>query len=179
MLRRLTCAIFLALAGFIGGCAQTPQTSYSTRNTQFDLDLQSTVRGQSNDLLEMTQQLQSFAQKGFLTPQKLTRELETTASQIDQIQMNVPTLLADQDVEIAELRQQVRRGTASDETLKTRAMQVSTYRTALLASLNASATRTASTLHALRSTKLNNQRLRLRALDQDLGAVRSMIEMQM
>ena len=179
MLRRLTCAIFLGLAGFIGGCATNSEPSFSTRNAQVELDLHSAVRGQSNELLGMTQQLQTYAKQGFKAPQKLTRELDNTASQIDQIQMNIPTLLAAQDVEISDLRQEVRNGTTSKADLKTRKMQVSIYRTALLASLNASATRTAATLDALRGTRLNNQKLRMHALENDLKAVRSMIELQM
>ena len=179
MFRRITCALFLGFAGFIGGCSETSDTHFSTRNAQEELDLHSAVRGQSNELLGMTQQLQVFAKQGFASPKKLTRELDDTASQIDQIQMNIPTLLAAQDVEIEDLRQQVRNGTASKDALKLRAMQVSTYRTALLASLNASAARTASTLNALKTTKLNNQRLRMHALDSDLKAVRSMIELQL
>lgn len=179
MIRRLTCAIFLGFAGFIGGCSDTSDAVFSTRNAHEELDLHSTVRGQSNALLNMTDELYTLAQRNQVSPKKLDRELDSAASQVDQMQMNLPTLLAAQDVEIADLRQQVSTGASTKSALADRTQRITVYRKALLASIKASKVRTGSALNAMQAKPQTDQTQRIQALDADLGDMRSMIEMQL
>ena len=96
--------------------------------------------------------------------------------------MNLPSLLAAQDVEIADLRQQVTDGALDKATLKARTKDIATYRKALLGSLNAIAARAGSTVQALNGSGRNDL-MQLSGpaqdLSRDLEAVRTMIEMQL
>ena len=98
--------------------------------------------------------------------------------------MNLPSLLAAQDVEIADLRQQVTDGALDKATLKARTKDIATYRKALLGSLNAIAARAGSTVQALNGSGPGRDDLMqlsgpAQDLSRDLEAVRTMIEMQL
>lgn len=179
MFRGFAFGVLIAAAGIVSGCVATDDIEFSARNAQVELDLHSFVRGQSNELLEKTQNLLSSAQRGAMSPRKMGRNLESTVNLMDQIHMNLPSLLADQDVEIADMRQQVRDGSLNKAVLKQRSNDIQTYRKALLASLNASAVRAASTVEVLKLS--GNQELTSPAhdLSRDLHAARTMIEMQL
>jgi hypothetical protein len=184
-MRRSICGVFLGLAVVVGGCSNTSEATFATRNAQVELDLHSLVRSQSNELLMMTQSLEGRATSGLSSVKKLDRDLEMSTTQMDQIHMNLPSLLADQDVEIAELRQDVSNGLASRAELKQRMKAIHTYRKALMTSLDASATRAAATFNALSSGQLTRhgnltvQKHRTQDLARDLKDARTMIAMQL
>jgi hypothetical protein len=184
-MRRSICGIFLGLAVVVGGCSHTSEATFATRNAQVELDLHSLVRSQSNELLMMTKNLESHATSEFSSIKKLDRDLEMSTTQMDQIHMNLPSLLADQDVEIAELRQDVSNGLATKDHLNQRMQAIQTYRKALLSSLDASATRASATFNALSSAQatrhgnLTVQKHRTQDLARDLKDARTMIAMQL
>lgn len=177
-MNRVMCAVFLWLTSFIVGCVQPAETSFAARNDQVELDLHSLVRGQSNALLSMTLALEKSAAKGFSSPRKLGETLVDSIDQMDQIQINLPSLLADQDVEIADLRQDP----ANKSTLKARYKAMRDYRGALIQSLGASQTRAQQTVKALQASGRADLIPHLRdaqILSRDLNAARVMIQMQM
>lgn len=177
---RLTCAVFLWLTSFLVGCVQPADVTFAARNDITELKLDSLVRGQANALLSMTQDLETQAKRGFNAPRKLSQTLEDSIAQMDQIQMNLPALLADQDVEIAELRQAVSKKTAQNSELKMRYEAMQNYRNGLLKSLDASAARTALTLRALQGSGGASAYVQdAKTLSRDLDAARSMIQLQM
>ena len=152
------------------------------KNKIVELDLHSLVRGQSNELLSMTEALQKNASRSFSSPGKLSETLEESIVQMDQIHMNLPTLLADQDVEIAAMRQAVADKTTSKSVLKARYEAMRAYRTALIQSLDSSAARTTQTLRALQASERSDLMPLMqdaKILSRDLNAARTMIQMQM
>ncbi len=182
MIRGLACSILIGLTGVLAGCSSSGDATFATRNAQVEFDLYSFVRGQSNDLLDITQDLQIAVKKSNPSPRKLDRDLENSVTLMDQIHMNLPSLLAAQDVEIAELRQKVADGTIDKTILKARTSDMQTYRKALLASLDASASHAAFTVDALiGSTNPDLMQLSnpAKALSRDLRAARTMIQMQL
>ena len=182
MYRGLACGIAIAVTGLVAGCVTQDEASFSARNAQVEIDLRSYVRGQSNELLELTERLLSTSQKSKTSSRKMGRTLDETITLMNQIHMNLPSLLAAQDVEIADLRQQVTNGALDKATLKTRTNDIATYRKALLRSLNASAARAGSTVQALNGLGRDDL-MQLSGIAQDLSrdleAVRTMIEMQL
>jgi hypothetical protein len=143
------------------------------------------VRGQSNDLLSLTQNLETRAKRNFTSPQKLDRDLERAVTHMDQLHMNLPALLAAQDVEIAELREMLSNDAISKSALKGRAQEIQTYRKGLLGSLNASVARATLTSQALLNAQssgraeLGRQTRTAQDLTRDVKAARTMIEMQL
>ena len=186
-MRTLACGVLIGALGLVAGCSSMSEPSFATRNAEanLDLDLQSLVRAQSNDLLSLTQDLESYGKRGFTSAKRLTRDLEKTVIHMDQLHMNLPALLAAQDVELAELRDGVSNGIAQKSTLKARGQEIQTYRKALLGSLNASAVRANSTAQQLTATldggrtDLQPQAQAAHSLARDLDSARSMIEMQL
>lgn len=172
----------VALTTLVAGCSDVTDTSFSARNAQVELDLHSLMRSQSNELLSMAQKLDVSSKQGFTSPRKLSRSLNDAVMQMDQIHMNLPSLLAAQDVEIADLRQQVREGVMAKSVLETRTQAIDVYRKGLLGSLDASAARAKSTFNALAATNrhdLSNQTDQASGLSRDLQAARTMIYMQL
>ena len=182
MIRKVTCAVFLGLSSILAGCGEPTEPSFAMKNEIVELDLHSLVRGQSNELLSMTEALQKNASRSFSSPRKLSETLEESIVQMDQIHMNLPTLLADQDVEIATMRQAVADKTTSKSALKARYEAMRAYRTALIQSLDSSAGRTSQTLRALQASErpdLMPLMQDAKILSLDLNAARTMIQMQM
>ena len=182
MSRRITCAVFLGLSGFLAGCMDPAEPSFAMKNEQVELDLHSLVRGQSNELLAMTTDLKKTASRALASPRKLGQTLEDSIVQMDQLHMNLPTLLADQDVEIAEMRQGVIDKTMSKSALKARYEAMRAYRSALIQSLESSAARTTQTIQALQSSNRADLKPLVQdahTLSRDLNAARTMIQMQM
>jgi len=174
--------IFVALCSLAAGCSPATEPTFSARNVQVELDLHSLVRLQSNELLGMMQDLEAARKANFRSPRKLERALTDGIAQMDQIHMNLPSLLAAQDVEIADLRQDVKKGLASKAILNTRSDEIERFRRALLGSLKASAARTDITLNALSDPQhqtLSDQRQQTIGLARDLSDARSMIELQL
>jgi len=175
-----TGALLVALSAFTAGCAGGPDAGIATRNVQTNFDLQSVVRGQSNELLALSQTLEEFAQAEFVSLRRFDRELTKAVAQMDQVDMNLPSLLAMQDVELAELSQLIADGLAEDSDHSRRAGEIQTYRRALLASLKASGSRVTLTANALRAHEfLTAQRDLAEDLTRDLNAAQVMIEMQL
>ena len=129
--------------------------------------------------------LESHALRNFASSKRLNRDLEETVTHMDQLHMNLPALLAAQDVELAELREGVLKGAIEKAALKSRGQDIQTYRKALLGSLDASAARAnlaAQKLTAIHSTgrsDLGEQTQTANGLARDLKAARTMIEMQL
>lgn len=186
-MRILACGLVLGFAGFTAACSGVSEPSFATRNAEanLDIDLQDLVRAQSNELLALTQDLEGHTKRGFTSSKRLERDLEDTVTHMDQLHLNLPALLAAQDVELAELRAGIVNGTAQKSTFKARTQGIQTYRKALLGSLDASASRAnvaAQTLaNALRTgrTDLGRQSHTAHGLARDLKAARTMIEMQL
>ncbi len=182
MIRKITCAGFLGLASFLAGCGEPSEPSFAIKNEVVDLNLHSLVRGQSNELLSMTEALHLNASRTFTSPRKLSDALDESIVQMDQIHMNLPTLLADQDVEIAALRQAVANKTESKTALKARYEAMRAYRASLIQSLQSSAARTDQTLQAIQTSgrpDLMPLMQDAKFLSRDLNAARTMIQMQM
>ncbi|MEP5155168.1 hypothetical protein [Planktotalea sp.] len=181
-MNRAICGIFLGFSGLVTGCTGVSEPTFATRNAEanLELDLQSVVRTQSNELLALTQALQAHGVRNFNATKKLNRDLDETAAHMDQLHLNLPALLASQDVELAELRE-----TANKAAVKERVQAIQAYRKALLASLNASAARaneTAEKMIAAETTgrqDLKDPSVNAQYLARDLEAARTMIEMQL
>ncbi len=186
-MRKILCGIILGTSGLLAGCSGVSEPSFAMRNAEanLDLDLQSLVRTQSNDLLALTQELESHAKRDFASSKRLDRDLEEAATQMDQLHMNLPALLAAQDVEIAELREGIRQGTVQKTALNARSKSVQSYRKALLGSLIASASRAnltavgLSEAHQSGRTDLAHHSQTATDIARDLKAARTMIEMQL
>lgn len=186
-MRTLACGFLLAFTGAITGCTGMTEPGFATRNAEanLDLDLQSLVRSQSNDLLALTQDLEAHAKRDFSSSKRLNRDLEETVTHMDQLHMNLPALLATQDVELAELREGVDDGDVQKSALSARGKEIQTYRKALLGSLDASAQRVNATAQLLLSTfetgrgDLDPHLRTAQDLARDLKAARTMIEMQL
>lgn len=182
MIRKMTSAGFLGLASLLAGCGEPSEPSFAMKNEVVELDLHSLVRGQSNELLSMTEALQKSASRTSTSPNKLSDALEESIVQMDQIHMNLPTLLADQDVEMATLRQAVADKTASKSALKVRYEAMRAYRASLIQSLQSSSARTDQTLQAIQTSgrpDLMPLMQDAEILSRELNAARAMIQMQM
>lgn len=180
--RPLLGLVMLGFAALSAGCTQSNQVEFASRNAQSDLDLNGIVRGQSNELLNMAVDLETSAKNNFPAPKRLRRTLNDAIAQSDQVSLNLPSLLAAQDVELADLRAQVSDGTAGKTTLKERESAIQTYRKALIGSLDGSAKRaayTAQTLQASTQPGLGEQAQIAQDLAQDLKDARTMIAMQL
>jgi hypothetical protein len=181
-MHRAICGLFLGFSSLITGCTTVSEPTFASRNAEanLDLDLQSIVRSQSNDLLALTEALQAHGARNFSATKKLDRDLDETATHMDQLHLNLPALLASQDVELAELRE-----TASKTTLKERMQAIQAYRKALLVSLTSSASRANDAAqkmmqaHASGRTELSTPTQNAQNLARDLKSARTMIEMQL
>lgn len=184
-MRIVASLILLGLSFLISGCTNSPDTTFATRNAEVDFDLQSIVRTQSNDMLSLTSDLKNHAISGFRSAKKLDRDLEKTVIHMDQLHMNLPALLAAQDMELAELRDMINKGMADQNALTLRAQEVQTYRKSLVGSLDASAKRANITAISLESNyatgraDLASPTHTAQDLVRDLRAARTMIEMQL
>ena len=186
-MRKVISGLLLGFSGLVAGCTGVTEPSFAMRNAEanLDYDLQSLVRTQSNDVLALTQALEAHALRDFAVDKKLSRDLEETATHMDQLHMDLPSLLAAQDVELAELREGIANGTIQKATLKSRAQSIQTYRKALLGSLNASASRATAAAQKLMSafnagrSDLATHSNTANGLSRDLSAARTMIEMQL
>lgn len=184
-MRNVASVVLLGLTVLITGCVSGPEATFATRNATADVDLRSIVRTQSNDLLAMTMDLESHTKSNFRASKKLDRDLEETVVHMDQLHMNLPALLAKQDVELAELRDMVSKGTMQKTQMQARTVAIQTYRKSLVASLNASATRVNIAANGLKNalsegrTDLGYQTRTAHELARDLRAARTMIEMQL
>ncbi|MGB7318030.1 MAG: hypothetical protein WBC85_08705 [Planktotalea sp.] len=186
-MRRVICGLILGFSGLVSGCVGITEPTFATRNAEasLDLDMQSLVRNQSNDLLTLTQALENHAKRDFSSSRSLDRDLEETITHMDQLHMNLPALLAAQDVEVAELRDGVLNGSTQKAALSERIQDVQTYRKSLLGSLNASADRANAAAQKLMSAygagrvDLGAQTQTAQGLARDLKAARTMIEMQL
>ena len=76
MYRGLACGIAIAITGLVAGCVTQDEASFSARNAQVELDLHSYVRGQSNELLELTEGLLSTSQKSKTPSRKMGHTLD-------------------------------------------------------------------------------------------------------
>lgn len=181
-MRRAICGVVLGLSGMATGCTTISEPGFASRNAEADLDfdLQTVVRAQSNDLLALTEALQAHGVRNFSATKKLSRDVDDTASHMDQLHLNLPSLLAAQDVELAELRE-----TASKTALQERMQAIQSYRKALLVSLASSAARAneaAQSLmqaHAAGRSELSAPSQNAQDLARDLKAAHTMIEMQL
>ena len=179
-MRIIASAVLLGLSSLVTGCVSSVEPTFASRNARADLDLRSIVRTQSNDLLSMTVDLETHAKGNFRSAKKLARDLEETVTHMDQLHMNLPALLAQQDVEIAELRDRVRNGTVQKADMQARAQAIQTYRKSLIGSLSASAARANITVNGLKGrSDLAPQARTAHDLARDLRAARTMIEMQL
>lgn len=179
-MRIFSAALLIGCAFLTAGCVSAPDATFSARNAQVDIDLHSIVRGQSNDLLSIALDLEALTLEGFASPKKLSKRLAKATLQMDQVDMNLPSLLATQDVELAELWQGVASGTTQPALLKQRTAEITAYRKALIGSLNASGSRITMTSNALAARgDLAVQSGDAHSLKQDLNAARIMIEMQL
>ncbi|MGH1576134.1 hypothetical protein [Planktotalea sp.] len=184
-MRNFTSGVLIGLSIIVSGCVSNTEASFASRNAEVELDLHSLVRGQSNDLLSLTQNLETRAAKHFSAPKKLANDLEKTVIHMDQLHLNLPTLLAHQDVELAELRALLAEGAIGKSTLKARAQDIRTYRKALITSLSASESRANLTSNALAAahqsgrSDLSGHANTAKALSRDVKAARTMIEMQL
>lgn len=174
--------LMLGVMGFTAGCAQPTQVEFAARNATSDFDLHSLVRAQSNELLDMAVDLETSAKRDFPAPKRLNRALSEAVVHSDQMALNLPSLLAAQDVELAEMRAQVLEGTLSKDELSARERAIQTYRKGLIGSLDASAKRTAFTAQQLQTStrpNLGNQAQIAQDLARDLQNARTMIAMQL
>lgn len=179
-MRIIASAVLLGLSFLITGCTSSMEPTFATKNAEADLDLRSIVRTQSNEVLSMTIDLEKHAKGDFRSSKKLSRDLEETVTHMDQLHMNLPALLAQQDVEIAELRDRVTKGTAQKAEMQARVQAIQTYRKSLVGSLSASAARANITANGLkRRSDLAPQARTAHELARDLRAARTMIEMQL
>lgn len=178
-MKRFFISMVIGSAVLTAGCAQQAEPEFAMRNAQIDADLQSIVRAQSNELLSQVQRLEGQAASNFASTRKLERALEETAQQVDRLQLNLPSLLAAQDVELATLRELIDEGAAEPSALPRKRDEIQAYRKALIASLDASLSRAASTRKALEATALRTQADRAADLTDDLTSARTTIAMQL
>ena len=76
MYRGLACGIAIAVTGLVAGCVTQDEASFSARNAQVEIELRSYVRGQSNELLELTEGLLSTSQKSKTSSRKMGHTLD-------------------------------------------------------------------------------------------------------
>lgn len=74
-----------------------------------------------------------------VSPSALVRSIGKTTDQVAQIEMTLPSLLAAQDIELAELSQKMTRGEITEETYAARADQIRADRSELAQALSVSA----------------------------------------
>lgn len=173
-------AVLFGAGFFISGCVSQSEPEFAMRNAvEQDLDLQSIVRGQSNTLLELTLSLEDHAKAGFAAQRRLDKDLDAAIVQLDELHLNLPSLLADQDLALETVRELVSEGALDTSALKAKQSEIQTYRKALLGSLDASATRAALTAQALSKTGMTAQTRQADRLSGDLKDARSSIALQM
>lgn len=174
---------FLAISASIfvltAGCVKQNEPEFAMRNVHDGLDLPSIVRSQSNGLLLLSTDIANDVQQAGFSRRRLVDDLAGLSDQLEQLQLDLPALLASQDVEIASLEQLVRDGAVERSALKQKQRNTIRFRKELIGSLSSTTAQTSDALQLFEARGYPEMATTTKSLLDDLKATRTIIEMQL